>query len=79
MERLDRLHRLIRYDDWANRETLASMSAASRAQVKSLKVFAHVLGAERLWLDRLMGSNPSIAVWPDLSLARCQAETTELE
>src|SRR5258708_30324706 len=79
MERLDRLRRLIRYDDWANRETLASMRAAGRAPAKAVKVFAHILGAERLWLDRLKGSNPGIAVWPELSLERSLAETTELE
>jgi uncharacterized damage-inducible protein DinB len=79
MERLNRLRRLIRYDDWANRETLASLRAAREAPAKALKVFAHVLGAERLWLDRLKSGRPSVAVWPEFSLDRCQAESTELE
>jgi uncharacterized damage-inducible protein DinB len=70
---------LIRYDEWANRETLASMQAAREAPTKAVKVFAHVLGAERLWLDRLKGARPSIAVWPELSPDRCRTESAELE
>jgi|KBSSwiStaDraftv2_1062776.scaffolds.fasta_scaffold116096_3 uncharacterized damage-inducible protein DinB len=79
MDRMQRLRRLLAYDDWANRETLAALRAAGSAPAKSSKVLAHVIGAERLWLDRLKRAKPKVAVWPDLSLDRCRDEIAELD
>jgi uncharacterized damage-inducible protein DinB len=39
-------------DDWANRQVLATLSApAAPPRVRS--IFAHIVGCEWLWLDRL--------------------------
>lgn len=79
MEGLNQLRRLFSYDDWANRETLLSLRSADSPPKRALEVYAHVLGAERLWLDRLQERKSTMPVWPDLSLERCRAEITELE
>jgi uncharacterized damage-inducible protein DinB len=79
MDRLQRLRRLISYDHWATRETLASMRSAAGLPDKSLKVVAHILGAERVWLDRLRESKQSLPVWPELTLVRCRELVAELE
>ncbi len=39
---------------------------------------SHILGAERLWLERLKQQPQSIAVWPEPSLDWCQTEALEL-
>jgi len=75
---LDYLHRLFAYDDWANREVLAALRNAPNLPARSLKLIAHVLSAERLWLARINQENPSLPVWPELTLAQCEAEANQL-
>jgi uncharacterized damage-inducible protein DinB len=75
---LDYLHRLFAYDDWANREVLAALRNAPNPAARSLKLIAHVLSAEGLWLARINQENPSLPVWPELTLAQCEAEANKL-
>lgn len=77
-EVLRRHRRLFAYEDWANREALASLAAASPPPARSLKFLAHIAGASRLWLGRLRGAERPAAVWPDLELGECRAELEEL-
>jgi len=71
---LDYLRRLFAYDDWANREVLSSLRSASNPPPRSLKLIAHILSAEGLWLARINQEKPSLPVWPELALAQCEAE-----
>ncbi|PYY08005.1 MAG: hypothetical protein DMG69_17030 [Acidobacteria bacterium] len=72
MTMLDHLRRLFRYDQWANREVLASFKAASNPLPRSLKLIAHVLGTECVWFSRIEGGKSPLAVWPDLDLSHCE-------
>ena len=71
------LKRLLAYDEWANRETLASLEAIADPPQKSLKLLGHIVGAEQLWYSRLMGDKPG-PVWPELSLAECREAVQDL-
>src|SRR5438132_13648536 len=71
---LDYLRRLFAYDDWANREVLAALRNAPNPPARSLKLIAHILSAEGLWLARINQEKPSLPVWPELALAQCEAE-----
>jgi uncharacterized damage-inducible protein DinB len=71
------LRRLLLYDVWANRETLRSLAEQS-APPKSLRWLAHILGAERLWIARILSETSSLAVWPDLTLDQCAAHLHDL-
>jgi len=78
---LARLRRLFEHDAWANREALASLAASGKdaaPPAQALKVLAHVLGAERLWLDRILGAKPKVAVWPEASLERLRTDVDEM-
>ena len=68
--------RLFAYDEWANREVLTSIQAST--SVPSLKFFAHILSAERLWLERLLGQPQTLPVWPDFTLDQCRLQVAEL-
>ena len=70
MTMLDHLRRLFRYDQWANREVLASFKAASNPLPRSLKLIAHVLGTECVWFSRIVGRKSPLAVWPDLDMSQ---------
>lgn len=66
----DQLERLLRYDVWANRETLDSLRRGD-ATAKSLKWMGHIIGAECLWLSRLENRPSALPVWPDLTMEQC--------
>jgi len=55
------LDRLLRYDVWANRETLQSLRQGA-PPARSLRWMAHIIGAEFLWLDRIDGRPASLPV-----------------
>jgi uncharacterized damage-inducible protein DinB len=39
---------------------------------------AHIIGAEYLWMARLLGEPATLSVWPDLDLDSCGARLDEL-
>src|SRR5579859_2091355 len=49
----DYLRRQFAYDEWANREVLNAIRAASGSNQRSLQLMSHIFAAEQLWLDRL--------------------------
>ena len=57
--------RLLRYDAWANAETLASLR---RAPVPAgLRWLGHIVASELLWLGRLIEAPSEVPVWPELA------------
>lgn len=64
--------KLVSHLEWADQRVLASLRAASNPQPKALGVYAHILGSEHVWLSRIHGAPPQLAVWPDLSLDECE-------
>jgi len=72
------LQRLFSYDDWANREVLTSLQALPVAPPRSVKLLAHILSAEKLWLERLRLQKQTYPVWPDFTLEQCKLEIAEL-
>ena len=67
------------YDGWANREVLKAIRAGGDADKRSLQLMAHILGAERVWLERLNQAAQSVSVWPESDLGQCEAEAAQLE
>lgn len=67
------IDRLFAYDDWANREALASLFDAPSA----LRRMAHIVGAQRTWYQRLT-DGPPVEVWPALAPEACKAQLADL-
>jgi uncharacterized damage-inducible protein DinB len=66
--------RLLDHLVWADRTVLENLGRPPLPDEKTIGVFAHVLAAERLWIERIRGRGPSvIAVWPKLTLGECSA------
>lgn len=64
---------MFRYDHWANREFLSALRLPSPASEKVLRLVAHILAAEKLWLERLQHIPQSVAVWPTSTTGECAA------
>jgi len=75
---LEHIRNLFSYDDWANREILGSLQALSTPPERSVKLLAHILSAERLWLERLLVQKQTLPVWPLSTLAQCKLEVDQL-
>jgi uncharacterized damage-inducible protein DinB len=62
--------RLFDHAHWANLRLLDAL--APEPDERALRVFAHLLAAERVWLMRLSGHDTSAEpIWPERSLAAC--------
>jgi uncharacterized damage-inducible protein DinB len=71
------LDRLLRYDIWANGETVGSLRQGP-PPARSLKWMGHIIGAEYLWLARLRQVPAPLPVWPDLPVEECAGRLGEL-
>ena len=78
MSLLHSIRRLFSYDAWANREVLAAFGITAAPAPRSLKLLAHILSAERAWLERLRFEKQTYPIWPDFSLEKCKLETDEM-
>jgi uncharacterized damage-inducible protein DinB len=78
MELLGYLRRQFGYDAWANREALAGLRTRAGLPARPLQLLAHILSAERLWLERIRMQPQSLPVWPDLTLNQCEAQIADL-
>jgi uncharacterized damage-inducible protein DinB len=78
MELVEYLRRQFVYDAWANSEVLAGLRASARPAARPLQLLAHILSAERLWLERIRNQPQSLPVWPDFTIDQCEAQIAEL-
>jgi len=73
----DHFRRQFAYDAWANQEVLAALRSNDEGIARSLQLFAHILSAERLWLERIRQQPQSLAVWPESNLEEAEAHSAE--
>jgi uncharacterized damage-inducible protein DinB len=73
----DHFNRLFKHLEWADARVLASLRAARNPQQRNLELYAHILGSEHVWLSRINGATPGIAVWPALTLDECEKVAKE--
>ena len=78
MELAEYLRRQFAYDAWANREVLSAIRGGGETQ-GVMRLMAHILSAEGLWLERLRGEAQSLPVWPEFDLEQCEARAKALE
>lgn len=67
------VQQLVAHLRWADREVARSLRRAQAPPGRALELYAHVLGAEHVWLARLRGERPAYPVWPTLTLDECGA------
>lgn len=68
------LLRLFEFDIWANQEALRSLEAMASPPERAVALAAHIVAAQRLWLDRALAVPQSVAVWPKWSLGETADE-----
>lgn len=68
------LQRLYAHLDWADNRALEALRGAAPPPPppRAVELYAHILGAEHVWLARTLGEVPAHPVWPALDLAGCE-------
>ena len=71
--------RMFDYDSWANRECLAAMrGAAGSVSPDIVGRMAHILSAQKLWLERILNHPQNLPAWPDSTIEECMALADEM-
>ena len=70
--------RMFAYDCWANRECFAAMRAAGSVSPDTVGRMAHILSAQKLWLERILKQRQSMPVWPGSTIEDCMALADEM-
>ena len=70
---LAQLRRLWSHAAWADDRVAGALDACDPVPDDVWREYTHLLAAEAVWLDRLMGRTPRVPVWP--TLARGDAAT----
>ncbi|HEU4830054.1 MAG TPA: DinB family protein [Gemmatimonadales bacterium] len=58
---------------WADERALQTLRSSPADEPRARELLAHVIGAETVWLARIEGREPDLAVWPPLTLDECEA------
>jgi uncharacterized damage-inducible protein DinB len=72
------IRRLFEHLAWADDCLLAALEEGPVPPEKVLREYAHILGADELWLSRLEQRLPTVMVWPDLALPQLRALAQEV-
>src|SRR5664279_2977139 len=70
--------RMFSYDHWANRGCLIAMRQATNTAPDVIGRMAHILSAQKLWLERILQHNQSMPVWPSSTIEDCLALADEM-
>lgn len=62
---------LVDHSIWADNLVLDSLRRAQPLPDRALKVFAHVIAVQNVWLSRLEGKPQGVEIWPKLHLEQC--------
>src|ERR1700723_3354834 len=66
------------YDYWANRECIAAIGADGSVSADTIARMAHILSAQRLWLERILQRPQTTPVWPQITTDNCSALADEM-
>ena len=60
------IQKLIDHLKWADAAVLEALRTSPGSDSRAITLYAHVLGAEVVWLSRIAGRPSDVAVWPSL-------------
>lgn len=66
------IRRLWAHLAWADALLLDALAAAPTPPAEALREYAHILGADEVWLARVEQRSPTAAVWPQVTLAEAR-------
>lgn len=74
---MNQLRRMFDHLAWADERAIGALRQSVTDQVEALRLLAHILATEHVWLSRIRERAPRVAIWPELSLHECAALARE--
>ena len=68
----------IRFEHWANSQSLKAIVAASHDLPEALSLVAHIISISRFWAARVEGMVEKLDPWPTLTASELEAELRRL-
>ena len=68
----------IRFEYWANSQSLEAIVAASHDLPEALSLIAHIVSISRFWAARVEGTTEKLAPWPTLTVPELEVELRRL-
>lgn len=59
------LRRMFQHMDWSNHQILEVLDREQPDDDRAIKLFAHILSAEAIWISRIEGKKMQAVIWPD--------------
>lgn len=78
MDALGTIRKMCEHTTWADELLLSALEPMQPPPPLAWREYAHVLGAETVWLDRLLQRPARLAVWPELSIGEAASLATTL-
>jgi uncharacterized damage-inducible protein DinB len=75
---LESFRRMWDHAAWADELLLSALEAMHPPPALAWREYAHILGAESVWLDRLLQRPARYAVWPELSITEATSLAASL-
>ncbi len=74
MQTLEFFRRQLEFNDWANGIILRSLQGSSKPSEPAVRAFAHLLLAEKVWLQRILedADNTGFDFWSGKSVGFCE-------
>jgi uncharacterized damage-inducible protein DinB len=70
------IQKLFQHVWWADAEVGSALAGMEQVPAGALRLYAHVLAAELVWIDRIERHEQTVAVWPDADLDGCTKMAT---
>ncbi len=74
---LTTLRHFLTYDEWANRRAIEAVRTVPAGRAKAIGPLAHLLVAEKAWLERILGDDSTTEFWPPATVESCEALLAE--
>ena len=65
------IRKLVDHMKWADAAALDALRTSPGPEPRALTLYAHILGAEAVWLARIHGRPSDVPVWPSVSVDEC--------
>ena len=78
MEQRDHFIHLFKYNDWATRLCIESIKKPKKKIDKAEELLSHIISAQRIWLNRILGKDIQLDPWDKHSLEECMQLSTEI-
>src|SRR5215203_1812269 len=78
MDAIDAMRRMWDHAAWADALLLSALEAMKPPPALAWREYSHVLGAESVWLDRLLSRKQQFPVWPEFSPTEATALAASL-